>query len=321
MPHLAELDSNERNTMRVGTSPARMGTDQSIEDFIAEAKEIEGFGFDTLWLPEVFGPDPFILHAAIARETRTIDLGTSVAVAHLRHPAAAAKQAATISAAAGRRFKLGVGPSHEPVIELMYGLSYARPAARMREYARVLRDFADTSTSSFSGEMYQSNITLDISNGGFDIYMAALAPRMLAAAGELADGVILWLSAPKHIEDTIVPHLTEAAEAADRARPRIVAGFPVCVTDDADGAREKAAANFAMYGQLPNYKRTFDAAGVDGPEAVSLIGDEAEIRTRVDELGALGVDELWAVPFPYGDDRQASLKRTRTALAGMSTTT
>ncbi len=293
-----------------------MGVSLDAGKFKADVVEIERFGFDSLWLPDVFGQDPFVMHAVASQVTERIDLGTSVAVAHPRHPVSKARQAITLTEVSGRRFMLGVGPSHQPVIETMYGLSYARPAARMSEYVQILRSLADSGSVAFEGEFYSANTGLDMvaEPPGFDVLLAALAPRMLSVAGEYADGVILWMSMPPHIRNSVIPRISEAAQAAGRDRPRVVAGYPVCVTHDAAGAREYVAKTFAIYGQLPNYRRILDEAGVTGPEEVAIVGDVHEVADRLHELCDLGIDEVWAAVFAYGDDSRASVAHSRETL-------
>src|SRR5690606_32613122 len=97
------------------------------------------------------------------------------------------------------------------------------------------------------------------------VMVSALAPRMLRVAGEQTDGTILWMANARAIESHVAPRITAAAEAAGRSAPRIVAGLPVAVHDDADEARQAAAEQFAGYGTLPNYRRILDHGGAAGP--------------------------------------------------------
>jgi F420-dependent oxidoreductase-like protein len=128
------------------------------------------------------------------------------------------------------------------------------------------------------------------------VLVAALAPRLLRAAGELADGTILWMGNARAIEDHVAPRIRTAAEAAGRPEPRIVAGLPVAVHDDVDEARVTAARQFAIYGQLPNYQRILEHGGADGPEDAAIVGDEAAVTAGIEALFAAGATDVWAAP-------------------------
>jgi alkanesulfonate monooxygenase SsuD/methylene tetrahydromethanopterin reductase-like flavin-dependent oxidoreductase (luciferase family) len=116
------------------------------------------------------------------------------------------------------------------------------------------------------------------------------------------------------IETHVAPRIRAAAETAGRPEPRIVAGLPVAVHHDEGEAREVAGANFAGYGVLPNYRRILDAGGAPGPADAAIVGDEASVATQIKELFDAGATDLWAAPFPVGDDRAASRQRTRELL-------
>ena len=89
--------------------------------------------------------------------------------------------------------------------------------------------------------------------------------------------------------------------------PRIVVGLPIAVTDDPDGARERAARSFQVYGTLPNYKRVLDIEGVGGPAEVAVVGKENEVERQLRDLASAGATDFLAGMFPVGDDIQASL--------------
>ena len=90
----------------------------------------------------------------------------------------------------------------------------------------------------------------------------------------------------------VVVRGAQAAADAGRAAPRIVASLPVCVTDDVEGTRRRAAETFALYNTLPSYRKMMDKEGVAGPADLAIVGDEAEVRERLLELKAIGVDDF-----------------------------
>ena len=119
--------------MRIGlfTGATATGAD-GIKGFVDFAKDMEKRGFDNIWMANTFGLDAVSSCAIAGWETRKIGLGTAVTPTYPRHPAALAQQALTTAAACPGRFALGIGLSHQLVIEGMYGLSYDKPSRHMR---------------------------------------------------------------------------------------------------------------------------------------------------------------------------------------------
>jgi len=151
----------------------------------------------------------------------------------------------------------------------------------------------------------------------FPILVSALAPVMLRATGELADGTITWMSGRKTIETHIAPRINKAAEAAGRARPRVCTGLPVAVTNDKDAAFEQAAETFQNYGRLTNYRRMLDIEGVGSPAEVAIIGNEAEVEKQLRSFAEAGATDFLGAAFPVGQDAQASVARTERLLASL----
>jgi F420-dependent oxidoreductase-like protein len=277
--------------------------------------EAEQDGFDGIWFGQIFGPDVLTVIAMAGQKTSRIELGTSVVPTYPRHPVVMAQQALTAQAAAGGRFNLGIGLSHKPVIEGMWGMSYERPAVHMREYLSVLRPLLKEGRVSFNGEFFRVSATVQVvAPEPPPVLIAALAPVMLRLAGELADGTVTFMVGRKTLETHIVPRINSAAEAAGRAGPRVVVALPVAVTDDVDGARERAARSFQVYGALPNYQRMLNIEGAAGPAEVAIVGNEREVEGQLREIAAAGATDYLADMFPVGDDASASLGRTRALL-------
>ena len=234
--------------MRIGImSGATGGADGTVDGLVKRCQELESRGFDSVWMANIFGLDAIGALGIVGRETERIELGTAVVPSYPRHPMAIAQQALTTQAASGGRFALGIGLSHQIVIENMMGLSYDKPARHMREYVSVLAPLLRKENVSFQGEQYQVNGAIDVSDASpAPLLIAALGDHMLKIAGSMTDGTILWMTGPDTIESHIGPKLRAAASEAGRPEPRIVAGFPIGITDDADAALERISKCMAM---------------------------------------------------------------------------
>ncbi len=302
--------------MRIGIQSFSAGP--TLKQQLQLAADADRDGFDSYWFAQGFGHDALTMAALAGQNTSRIELGTAVAVTYSRHPFAMALQAQTVHTAADGRFTLGIGPSHKPMIEAMWGLQYEQVALHVREYLSVLRPLLDKGSVAFSGSKFRATGARQIPDARpCSVLISALAPMMLRVAGELADGTTTWMTGPKTIETHVVPRINAAAEAAGRPSPRVCVGLPIAVTDDVAAARERAAKIFQMYGHLPNYRRMLDREGVAGPEDVAIVGNEAEVERQLRELAATGCTDLVAAVFPVGEDKAASLARTWSLLKGL----
>lgn len=302
--------------MRIGLTAGGSSVDRIVE----QALQAEADGFTSLWFPGAVGGDPLVAMALAGRATSTIELGTAVVQTYPVHPVFQANRVAAAAAALGRPgLTLGVGPSHRPVIEGVYGLSYEHVGAHTEEYVGVLAPLLRGEPVHHQGEHLRAEVGAQSSPAQpVGLLLSALAPRLLRVAGEQTDGTILWMANARSIEVHVAPRIAAAAAGAGRPRPRIVAGLPVAVHDDADEARAVAAEVFAGYGVLPNYRRILDIGGADGPGDAAIVGDEAAVAEQVVGLFAAGATDVWAAPFPVGDDRSGSRRRTRALLAELA---
>lgn len=289
---------------------------RTIAEAVASAQRAEADGFAAGWFSNIFGLDAMTACAAAGLGTERIELGTFVVPTFPRHPHAMAQQASSTNDAAGGRFCLGIGLSHQVVIEMMMGLSFAQPAKHMDEYLAVLLPLLREGKVSFAGDVYKVNANLE-ANGAPNppsVVVAALGPKMLQLTGTNADGTATWTTGVKTLGDHIVPTITKAAEAAGRPAPRIIAGLPICITEDPAAARELAAKQFAVYGTLPSYRAMLDREGAATPGDIALVGDEDAVAKQVAELADAGVTDLNAAP--YGDAGQ--VERTRALLVQLA---
>ena len=119
--------------MRVGIFGG-LSANGPIDDIVDDARTAESEGFASYWLPQVFGMDALTALAVVGREVPRIELGTAVVPTYPRHPMVLAAQALTTQAITGGRLALGIGLSHQLVIEGMFGMSFEKPVRHMREY-------------------------------------------------------------------------------------------------------------------------------------------------------------------------------------------
>lgn len=290
----------------------------SVEKVIAQAKQAEARGFASLWFSSNVGGDPLAVIAAAGRETEHIELGTAVLQTYPIHPWLQAGRAAATAATMGRPgFTLGIGPSHAHVVDHVLGMSYEHPGRNTEEYVEIVTRLLAGEQVTFEGEDWTVRNGRVPVEQPVPVLLAALGPRLLRVAGELADGVVLWMAPVAAIETHVAPRLRNAATAAGRAEPRIVAGFPIAVHDDLDEARAAVMQTSAVYAQLPNYRRILDIGGADSPADVAILGDEATVTARLRALGDVGVTDVQAFPVGVGDDRAASRRRTLDLLASL----
>lgn len=284
-----------------------------IDDLVAQAREVSDAGFRSMWMPQVFGVDSITALAVVAREVPGLELGTAVVPTYPRHPAMLATQAATVSAISGGRFTLGIGLSHQLVIEGMFGMTWERPVRHMREYLDILLPLLDGEAAAAEGETLTYRGQLGFSPPPTPVLVAALGPAMLRLAGSRAAGTSTWMTGSRTIRDHVAPAIRAAAEEAGRPEPQVVVSVPVCVTDHAGAASERAATEFEMYGVLPSYRAMLDREGVDGPADIAVIGNAEQVAERLEGFFEAGATTVNAMAFGSRDDRDA----TWNALAGL----
>jgi F420-dependent oxidoreductase-like protein len=304
--------------IRIGVLVADPGG-TPLEVLLEQLRSAEHAGFQSAWIPSIFGMDAMTLAALGGRETQRLEIGTAVVPTHSRHPFHAAQQALSTQAACGGRFALGLGPSHKIVIEDMLGLSYAQPARHVEEYLRVVTDLVRTGKTSFQGKLYRVNASLAAACGSPPpVLIGALGPRMRRIAGAIADGTITWMTGRRTLAEQVGPGVRGAAREAGRPEPRIAAGFPVALTNDPARGRETASRLYAVYRTLPSYRAMLDAEGVEDPGELAIAGDAVAIERAIRALADAGVTDFQASLFAVGEDRKGSVQRTHELLGELA---
>lgn len=304
--------------MDIGIFSGAAGKQFGPAEVVDDVRAVHAAGIASYWLPQMpSGPDPLVSLAIAGAAVPDIELGVAVLNVYARHPLSTAQQALTISKALGEgRFALGIGLSHQPVIEGQFGIPFERPVRYMREYLEILQpqlrnepvQFCGDFLTGRAGPMYEGAPPPSV-------LLAALGPQMLRLAGRMADGTVVYMTGDETLRNLTVPTMHGAAEAAGRPEPRVGVGVPICCTDDVDGARELAATLFQVYGVLPSYRAMLDREGLAGPEDIAIIGNEDHVSARLAATFAAGATTVVGVEFGQNDD---DLARTRACLAALS---
>jgi F420-dependent oxidoreductase-like protein len=301
--------------------PLRIGSlidvDRSLTDTVAELERLADAGFDHAWAVQIFGPDALTLLATAGAQVPGIGLGTGVVPVYPRHPMMLAQQALTVQWATGNRLLLGIGLSHQIVVEGMWGLSFEKPARYMKEYLAALMPLLSGQKVDVDGERVTTHAFAPLTLGDATappVLVAALGDTMLRLAGRVADGTVTWMTGTRTVASHISPVIREAAEKAGRPVPRIGVALPVSVTADIETARERVNKEFGMYPNLPSYKAMLDKEGAASPADVAFLGDEDAVTASIEQLAAAGATDF--VASVVGDS--AEKERTFSLLSALA---
>ncbi|WP_067491909.1 LLM class flavin-dependent oxidoreductase [Actinomadura hibisca] len=311
------------------------------------AREAERLGYELALVPEGFRADAVSTLGHLAASTERIAL-SCIAQIPARTPSMAAMTAAALDALSGGRFRLGLGVSNAYATEIWHGLPFARPLARTREYVEIVRAALSGAEVRYEGEHFtvplpgRDGAPLRLDPVAVPLYLAAVGPRNLELAAELADGWIAVFRTAEQIADSL-PHL-----AAGQARD----GFEVLLTaqlavgdDDLDELAAPLRAHPARFMSLGHREQNFyyrqaaamgyereaalvqdrnaagDAAGAAEAvpfgfvDATSLIGPVARIADRMKSYAAAGVTTLVITPYAADEaGRVAALRAAAEAL-------
>jgi F420-dependent oxidoreductase-like protein len=244
--------------VRLGLMLGYFGFGTTAAEQLGLVQEAERLGYDSAWAAEAYGSDAATVLAWLAAQTGTIALGSAIFQIPARSPAMTAMTAATLDQLSGGRFRLGLGLSGPQVAEGWYGQRYGRPLARTRDYLSVVRLALERKRVAYQGATLQLplpdgpgkalKLTIAPVQQRLPIYLAAMGPRNLALAGELADGWLGFMYAPEHAAG-FREHLEQGAARAGRD----LDGFDVAptvqvhVADDVEAARDAMRPFLALY--------------------------------------------------------------------------
>jgi F420-dependent oxidoreductase-like protein len=298
----------------------------SLEEQVELAVMADGLGLDSVWISEAWGQDAVSVLGLLAGRTERIALGSGLFQIPARRPAATAMAAATLDVISGGRFRLGLGVSGPQVSEGWYGVPFARPVTRTREYVEIVRQVLARKTLEYEGSEY----TLPLPGGQgrplkllakpvqerIPIYLGAVGPKAVEQTGEIADGWLPFMVDPQHADLLFAP-LDRGLARAGRSRSEIdvAAAVALAIDDDVAAARDAVRPWLAFYlGAMGSREKNFyvelaERAG-HGPAAracqdAMLSGHrEAAAAALSDEL----VDAMSVATTPAGlDDRLTAL--------------
>lgn len=292
-----------------------IATGRSLDQAIARVKLAESLGYHSAFVTHIAGRESLTVVTAYALATDRIRVGTGVVPIYTRTPATMAQTAATIDELSGGRLTLGVGISHRLIVEGWHGQTIDQPVDEMRQYVAIVRAILRGEDPPEGGK-WRSAFHL----AGLDprpdvpIFIAALSPSMLRLAGEIGDGVMLWLCTPEYVRDVVVPAIREGRARAGKPIEgfEIVAAVPGALARDTEAAYEAIRGELLTYFSLPFYRTmlersgygediaAFDAAGSDPDrmrsaishaflDALTAIGDERAVRSGVERYRTAGV--------------------------------
>jgi len=299
--------------LKIGINGTGLVQRASIEAIVAHAEQAAADGFSSYWLAEhpTGGLDALTVLTVAGLKIPDLELGSAIVPTFPRHPMVLAGQALTTQRAIGPRLTLGIGLSHAPMMAEL-GIAFERPIGHLKDYLSILMPLLGDGSVNYDGDLLSCHAqSFFTPEARCPVLVAALGPQALAVAGRLAGGTTLAWGGPRTIREHIRPRISEAAAAAGKAPPRILASLPICVTDDEPGIRKRISQTLNMYGQLPSYQAMFEREGVTEAGELALVGDEARVREQLAELADAGATDYAASEFVTSADEAA---RTRLLL-------
>jgi len=332
-------------------------------DNVAVAQEAERLGYAVVWVAEAYGSDAPSVLSWVGAKTERIGLGAAVMQIPARTPAMTAMTAATLDTLSGGRFRLGLGVSGPQVSEGWHGVRFAAPLARTREYVDIVRMALRRERVAYAGKHFTLplpdgpgkalKLTIRPPRPDLPVYLAAVGPKNLELAGEIADGWLAIFFSPEHSGDLVASVAAGARRAGRGTADNPLAGFdiaptvPVCITDDVEAAAAAVSGYAALYvGGMGSREKNFynqlacrmgfedaahrvqelylagrhrDAAAAvpfEFIDSTSLIGPRERIRERLQRYADAGVGTLSVAPFAATLEDRLHVVRTMAELMG-----
>ncbi len=293
--------------MGVALTDAVANSGNVVDETVMLTRQAAHAGLRSVWLGQRFDFDSIGLAGIVGREVPGIGLGTSAVPVFARHPILVSSQAQTTQAATHGRYTLGLALGAKAMTEIVFGMPYDRPIARLREFLTALGALLAGGTVEFRGEILTAVTPESAQVAGatppVPVLVAAMGPQALRVTGELADGTLPLFVTPKVLAKHVVPPITSAAARAGRRAPRIAVLVPGLVTHDVDAARAAAVSATAFYDRVPSYQRMTALAGASRAAELVTIGDEQAVADAVGRYFDAGATEvIFTQTSLLGDD-------------------
>ena len=285
-------------------------------------------GVESVWLTTGgAGLDGLTIFAAATQRFENMVFGTSIVPTFPRHPIVIAQQVQVISQLAPGRFKLGIGPSHSPTMENMFGTNFHHPLGHLKEYVQILKTLFSTGSVDFTGDYYRANAQIPAPID-VPVMASALRQKSFEMCGEQADGAISWVCPRSYLENIALPSIKKGAETAGKATPGLIAHAPVCVHENFAEIRDSVQKQLANYPKLPFYQQMFADAGY--PEAfentwsdrmiegTAIFGTEDQVSKQIEDLFAMGASDILVSIVDAGNNSRKSYERTMNLLGELS---
>ncbi len=279
------------------------GADTTVRELSTLAKQAEIGGFSSLCMAEAWRSG-WVPLTAMAAATNTIRLGPYVLNAYGRSPLLAGMSAIDFNEYSGGRLVLGVGGGNRNINEQWQGIPHERVLTKMREYVTVMKRMARTRLGErleFDGEIHRMNWSpaVDPIETPFPVYLAAVFPRMMRVAAQVADGIAGGATlAAEFLRDVVKPQAAEAAEAVDRDPESIAWTAVSLIAVDEDRERARRAVREAicrLYAPLPHpyYEYTMREQGFGAAvDALLKLMPSGDVEGSVNAIPDECVDRL-----------------------------
>ena len=326
--------------MHLGKLALSLPVPPDVATCLAWARRSEQLGYESVWIAETGGPDPFVLGAAVAQVTARMRIGIAVSPVYIRTPATIAAAAGTVAQLAPGRFVLGLGASSHAMVESWHGVPFRKPLARVRETVTTVRSMLAGEKIRFEGQTLRTQgfRLLVPPPARVPIYVGALRPAMLELAGEVGDGVAVNLF-PVEALPKMLTHVATGARRAgkDPAGMEVVCRQQILVTHDKEATREFLRAMLIGYFATPVYNKFATWYGFEAEAAliaegfrrgdreltrkgmtdrfvdsIAIFGSLEECRERIAAYVAAGVHTTIVSPIGMGPE---GIQRTLEGLA------
>lgn len=292
----------------------------TLEQILGLARQADERGFDGVFMVEEAGYNSLVALGAVATVTRRAQVGSSICSIYTRSAPIYAMAVNTLNDLSGGRALLGLGTSPPYFVRHWHDVPWERPVGRIKDYVHIIRAILSGEKVDYAGKAVSSrDFQLSVNPPGnrIPIYVGAIGPQMVRAAGEVADGVLLSPLVSEEYLAFAIERLREGAESAGRDYREIEIGAPIITTVDEDEGRalETARGMVAYFAVVYYYDFLFDLAGYgevrrevarvnkergfmeairlvpDGLiRKLSIVGTPAQCRQRLEELRAAGLE-------------------------------